>query len=836
MALCFIVLFIPNYVHASLAWSNAAWGTINVSNILSDAEGENSTFAVDLNTYSGTFPSSGEFLVQVYSSSCTSYINCSAREIVRVKAVSGTGPYTLTIKARNQEGTTHSGNWGSGSKVTHAFTAGAFSEFGYSMALTDDSIWVGSSTSKPAEVALPTSGTNGCAGTSDKLLYNTATNAFSCGTDQDTGGATGYSTVEYGGTPLTQRSNLNFVGAAMTCADNSGDAQTDCTIDTDINTIAGLSCSQYQIINKGASAWQCGANPYDASSITTGTLSDSRLSSTVTNQGDTFNGASQLVQLNSSAQYPALDGSLITNLPSGFTNPMTTRGDIIYRNSSNVTARFPLCAANEYVGSDGTDLTCMAAGSASSISGVSDTTDSTSYVALFESATGTLAPKTDAGITYNASTGMLTATGLTGPLTGTASGNPTGTGTGAYYLPVWTSTTALGSLSSKGTANQPLLSGGTSANPSWAAYTLASPSTSGNIMKSDGTNWTSSNTLSVSALDLGSATLEIPNSTSLPVTCTVGQIYMDTDATSGQRIYGCESTNSWVLQGGTGGGSGTIETGADNALAYYNGAGTTINDSPITINETTGEITIPKQSGVSGKLLLYESNSTDTNGMGWQGPTSRSSDLYLKLPDADPSGGQYLSCATPSVGVSSCTWASAGSVSSVTGANGETFANGTDGKWTFTGVGGSNNEDLTIDLESTANTVTLGTSTGVTMISTGSIAFQSAVNINSDANGMTSGEMTTAGMYGTMFFATGAGTWNLPGAVAGMSFCIYSTTAAAVVVNPDNSDYIVLNGTALSAGDSITSASGAGDFICLVAKDATYWYTLGRSGTWSDTN
>jgi hypothetical protein len=52
---------------------------------------------------------------------------------------------------------------------------------------------------------------------------------------------------------------------------------------------------------------------------------------------------------------------------------------------------------------------------------VADTTDTTSYVGLWESATGNLLPKTDAGITYNADTGMLTATGLTGPLTGLAS-------------------------------------------------------------------------------------------------------------------------------------------------------------------------------------------------------------------------------------------------------------------------------------------------------------------------------------------------------------------------------------------------------------------------------
>jgi hypothetical protein len=52
---------------------------------------------------------------------------------------------------------------------------------------------------------------------------------------------------------------------------------------------------------------------------------------------------------------------------------------------------------------------------------VADTTDATCFVGLWESATGDLGPKTDGGLTYNATTGMLTATGLTGPLTGNAS-------------------------------------------------------------------------------------------------------------------------------------------------------------------------------------------------------------------------------------------------------------------------------------------------------------------------------------------------------------------------------------------------------------------------------
>ena len=57
---------------------------------------------------------------------------------------------------------------------------------------------------------------------------------------------------------------------------------------------------------------------------------------------------------------------------------------------------------------------------------VADTTDTSCSVALFESATGDLAPKTDGGATYNASTGVLTATGFAGDLTGNVTGNASG--------------------------------------------------------------------------------------------------------------------------------------------------------------------------------------------------------------------------------------------------------------------------------------------------------------------------------------------------------------------------------------------------------------------------
>ena len=100
-------------------------------------------------------------------------------------------------------------------------------------------------------------------------------------------------------------------------------------------------------------------------------------------------------------------------------------GDILYASSATVLKALAK-------GSNG-DVLSLAAGipdwttSAASATVAStvvviDTTDTSAFVALFDSATGSLAIKTDTGITYNAGTGMLTVTGLTGPLTGNASG------------------------------------------------------------------------------------------------------------------------------------------------------------------------------------------------------------------------------------------------------------------------------------------------------------------------------------------------------------------------------------------------------------------------------
>lgn len=69
--------------------------------------------------------------------------------------------------------------------------------------------------------------------------------------------------------------------------------------------------------------------------------------------------------------------------------------------------------------------------------------------------------------------------------------------------------------------------------------------------------------------------LNLPNSTTRPATCIVGDVYIDTDATSGQRVYICESTDTWVVQGGGGGGGGASILYLQSYCSATLGSGTT---------------------------------------------------------------------------------------------------------------------------------------------------------------------------------------------------------------------------------------------------------------------
>lgn len=69
------------------------------------------------------------------------------------------------------------------------------------------------------------------------------------------GAGSGYATIQEEGSGVTQRDTLNFIGAGITAADNSGSSRTDVTLDSDLNTIAGLTATTDNILQSVSSAW-----------------------------------------------------------------------------------------------------------------------------------------------------------------------------------------------------------------------------------------------------------------------------------------------------------------------------------------------------------------------------------------------------------------------------------------------------------------------------------------------------------------------------------------------------------------------------------------------------
>lgn len=116
-------------------------------------------------------------------------------------------------------------------------------------------------------------------------------------------------------------------------------------------------------------------------------------------------------------------------------------------------------------------------------------------------------------------------------------------------------------------------------------------------------------------------TRPIKTGTSLPATCTPGDMFFQTNAPSGLNVSGCVSTNTWALQSGGGGGGGafTIQNngtvvGARGVANFISGTGVlnAISDtgSQINIQQSVDTAVIPsKTTAQSGSLWLCNSAS-----------------------------------------------------------------------------------------------------------------------------------------------------------------------------------------------------------------------------------
>lgn len=161
---------------------------------------------------------------------------------------------------------------------------------------------------------------------------------------------------------------------------------------------------------------------------------------------------------------------------------------------------------------------------------------------------------------------------------------------------------------------------------------------------------------------------------------------------------------------------------------------------------------------------------------------------------------------------------------------------------TVTGVGAST-ERLTYS-STVANTLTVGTDTGVTETNT-TLQFAStgdilgAVNVSSKtAADYTIGTDDAHEAYGTLFINGDNDLieFSMPSAVAGMSACFMQGQGSSGVISVEQAsgDYFVSDGVRTDADAQWVSDGAGEDKLCLIAVDATDWVITTQSGTWTE--
>jgi len=171
------------------------------------------------------------------------------------------------------------------------------------------------------------------------------------------------------------------------------------------------------------------------------------------------------------------------------------------------------------------------------------------------------------------------------------------------------------------------------------------------------------------------------------------------------------------------------------------------------------------------------------------------------------------------------------------GSTGVLITSDNDGAITFLGASAGNDEDLSMNLDDTANEVVFSSSTGVTAIDFSGFVLKGKINTVVDNSATTYNVSAAEASSGTFFLNTNAGTktYVLPGAAAGQMVCIKNGQGNAQVLrfDTDGTDYIVMSTGArtTAAGDYYNLSADAKNQMCAVCFDATDWYITSEVGT-----
>lgn len=131
----------------------------------------------------------------------------------------------------------------------------------------------------------------------------------------------------------------------------------------------------------------------------------------------------------------------------------------------------------------------------------------------------------------------------------------------------------------------------------------------------------------------------ISSGTTLPASCTVGSLFFKTDATAGQNIYGCTSTNTWTLQSSSAASGFSASISSSTVLAITAGISRVGTDVTSTDASTA---TISGSTSTSTAYAYIDSSGVPT--IGHNGASTITSAQYLVVTGISgfPDGSQPL--------------------------------------------------------------------------------------------------------------------------------------------------------------------------------------------------
>jgi hypothetical protein len=423
------------------------------------------------------------------------------------------------------------------------------------------------------------------------------------------------------------------------------------------------------------------------------------------------------------------------------------------------------------------DITVDLATLASTVT-VIDSTDATSFVALFDSATGTLPVKTDGALLYDATTGGLSATSFTGAVTGNAStatalvDNPADCDPNEFA----TTIAADGDLTCAAIqdADIPATIARDSELPTQATLSVD------DLITLSG--------LAEGATHLGSFT-GTTITDMLPIKDALQELETAIEAAGG---LGADSVGTDELDDGS--------------------------DVPA-VNEL-----VRVDSASSGQLEYGPCTMTDTGAIDCPAPATDGGAMTLK--EGQDDGTDTFSISIPATGLTA-------TVDHEMNASGELPVSviqrtGSDST-VVTGTAGTSGNLVQWNASGGVADSTVATADVLTTAESGVPAGGIPVVTKVATTSYTIGTTDAAEAWGGVIYVTGAATITAPAIAAGMSFTVITIGAVAVSVDVNASDLMTLDGVVLDDGDKATNTSTTGDILVCVYRNVSGWYCASGS-------